>query len=46
MPFFFGELTDALSERQRIAKGGNAEGAHQARHAVVLFPRPIRDLGD
>jgi hypothetical protein len=44
MTLFLSELADALSERQRVAKGGDAEGAHQAWHAVMLCSRPIRDL--
>ena len=45
MSFFFGELADALGEGEGVAKGGDAEGAHQARYAVVLLSRPIRDQG-
>ena len=45
MSLFLGELADALGERERVAKIGDAECAHQARHAVVLFSRPIRDQG-
>jgi hypothetical protein len=45
MPFLFGELADALGEGERVAKGRNAKGAHQARYAVVLFSPPVGNQG-
>ena len=41
MALFLGKLADALGERERIAKGWDAEGAHQAWHAIALVESPL-----
>src|SRR5918998_5178399 len=45
MPFFLCELPDALAKGESLAKSRDAERAHQARHAVMILPFPLRDEG-